>query len=169
MVDASLREETPADAAAIRTLITQAFASAPHASGSEAAIVDALRRRGELTVSLVAERAGRVVGHVAFSPVTVADGAADWYGLGPVAVLPDQQGQGIGAALIEAGLARLRAAAAAGCVVLGEPAYYRRFGFVHDAALRFEAAPAEYFMALPFTGRRAAGTVDYSPAFGAGS
>lgn len=165
MIAYALRSETPADTPAIRALITKAFAVAEHSSGTEAAIVDALRARDELTLSLLAEQDGRVIGHVAFSPVAIGDGAAGWYGLGPVAVAPDCQGAGIGAALIEAGLARLRQAGAGGCVVLGDPGYYARFGFANEAGLRYEGAPAEYFMALTLDGSRPQGAVAYSVAF----
>lgn len=165
MIAYALRSETPADPPAIRALITQAFAGAEHSSGTEAAIVDALRARGELILSLLAEQDGRLIGHVAFSPVAIDDGTSGWYGLGPVAVAPDRQGAGVGVALIEAGLARLRQAGAGGCVVLGDPGYYARFGFAHDATLRYEGAPAEYFMALTFDGGRPRGAVSYSVAF----
>ncbi len=164
MIAYALRPETPADLPAIRALITEAFARAEHASGTEAVIVDALRASGELALSLLAEQDGRVIGHVAFSPVVI-DGASEWYGLGPVAVAPNRQGAGVGAALIEAGLARLRQAGAGGCVVLGDPGYYARFGFTHDPALRYEGAPAEYFMVLTFGGSRPQGAVTYSVAF----
>jgi len=160
-----IRDETPAEAAAIRHLTDTAFAGAEHASGTEGAIVDALRRTGALTLSLVAATDGEVVGHVAFSPVTIAGAACGWFGLGPVAVLPARQRAGIGAALIRAGLARLRIAGAAGCVVLGDPAYYPRFGFAPDPALRFEGVPPEYFMALAFSDTSPAGAVVYHPAF----
>ena len=106
------------------------------------------------------------VGHAAFSPVTIGDGSADWYGLGPVAVLPGMQGRGVGAALIREGLARLRALGAAGCVVMGDPAYYRRFGFETRPDLRYPGVPPEYFMALVYT-RPASGDVAYHEAFAA--
>ena len=117
----TVREERAGEAAAIAGVIARAFAGAAHSDGSEARIVEKLRAAGALSVSLVADD-GSVVGHVGFSPVDVA-GAQGWFGLGPVAVEPARQGQGIGAALIEEGLARLRAQGAAGCVVLGDPGY----------------------------------------------
>lgn len=166
-----LRQETPADAGAIRAVTEAAFAGAAHSSGSEGAIVDALRDEGTLALSLVADDGGRIVGHVAFSPVVIgrpAGGGAGWLGLGPVSVSPERQGQGIGGALIAEGLARLVARGARGCVVLGEPAYYRRFGFAPDAALRFEGAPPEYFLCRSFAGEVPAGAVAYRPAFSAG-
>ena len=106
------------------------------------------------------------MGHIAFSPVTISDGAADWYGLGPVAVLPEMQGRGIGAALIQAGLAELKARGAAGCVVMGDPAYYGRFGFAATAALTYPGVPPEYFMAQAFT-QSAKGRVAYHEGFAA--
>lgn len=163
-----IRDETPADAAAIRHLTALAFAGAEHASGTEAAIPDALRRTGALTLSLVAATGAEIVGHVAFSPVTIAGADHGWYGLGPVSVLPAHQRAGIGAALIRAGLDRLRLDAAAGCVVLGDPAYYTRFGFAPHPGLRFDGAPPEYFLALALTGAPPAGAVVYHPAFYAG-
>lgn len=164
-VSPAIRPETAVDAAAIRRVMEAAFAGAPHASGSEGAIVDALRAAGTLALSLVAEAEGAVIGHVAFSPVTVAGADLGWFGLGPVSVLPGHQRTGIGAALIRNGLARLRSGSAAGCVVLGDPAYYRRFGFAHAPGLTFAGAPPEYFMALAFAEPTPAGYVTYQPAF----
>ncbi|MEQ9812738.1 MAG: N-acetyltransferase [Azospirillaceae bacterium] len=161
----SIRDEAPADRAVIRQIIEAAFAGTPHGSGTEGAIVDALRETGTLTVSLVAEADGQIVGHVALSPVTVAGEDVGWFGLGPVSVRPERQGQGIGGALVRAGLTRLRAQGARGCVVLGDPGYYRRFGFTHDPALRFAGAPPEYFLRLSFSGTPPAGEVIYQPAF----
>lgn len=160
-----IRSEQPGDSAAIRALVTAAFRDAPHRSGSEAAIVDGLRNAGALTLALVAEDESGLVGHAAFSPVAIADGAAGWVGLGPVAVRPDRQGGGIGRALIDAGLSLLRQRGVSGCVVLGDPAYYGRFGFVSDPALRYGDVPAGYFQRLSFTGARPSGAVRYHPAF----
>ena len=159
-----IRPELPQDAAAIRALTTSAFATAPHASGTEAQIVDDLRAAGDLHLSLVADQAGRLVGHIAFSPVQIA-GAQGWVGLGPVSVLPDQQRAGIGGALIRAGLAQLKARGVAGCVVLGDPGYYRRFGFA-TGGLRYPGPPPEYFQQLAFGPDTPAGIVRYAPAFG---
>jgi putative acetyltransferase len=161
------RPERDGDAPAIRAVTAAAFKDAPHSSGTEAAIVDALRDAGALTLSLVAESEDRVVGHAAFSPVTI-DGKADrWFGLGPVSVEPAEQRRGIGKALIREGLKRLAAAGAEGCVVLGDPAYYRRFGFISDARLRYGEVPPEYFQRLSFTGAEPEGEVAYHPGFDA--
>ncbi|MGE8687962.1 MAG: GNAT family N-acetyltransferase [Achromobacter sp.] len=157
--------ETPRDREAIFALTQDAFKDHPHSQGTEGRIIDSLREAGALTLSLVAWEDGRMAGHIAFSPVTVSDGSSDWYGLGPVAVRPDRQGRGIGAALLREGLARLRALGAAGCVVLGDPGYYGRFGFAR-AALTYPGVPPEYFMALSFT-RPAQGEVAYHAAFSA--
>lgn len=156
--------ETPADIDAIFALTQHAFRDHPHSQQTEGYIINALRAAGALTLSLVAREDGRPVGHIAFSPVTISGGAADWYGLGPVAVLPAMQGRGIGAALIDAGVAELKALGAAGCVVMGDPAYYQRFGFEATPALTYPGVPPEYFMAQVFT-RPAQGQVDYHPAF----
>jgi putative acetyltransferase len=160
-----LRLETPADGAAIHRLTAEAFRNAPHTSGTEAFIVDALRNAGALTLSLVAEDAGVLVGHVGLSPVTVADGSTGWYGLGPVSVLPSHQGRGIGSALVRDALARLRAMGASGCVLVGEPAYYGRFGFKADPRLVLAGVPPAYFQALAFNGAVARGEVKFHPGF----
>lgn len=163
-----VRDETSADAVAVRDVIGAAFADAEHRSGTEAAIVDALRTTGHLALSLVAEVSGSVVGHAAFSPVTVAGEDVGWFGLGPVAVRPDLQGRGLGAALIREGLARLRIHGARGCVVLGDVGYYTRFGFARCPALVLDGAPPEHFMCITMAGPTPSGRVAYSPAFLAG-
>jgi putative acetyltransferase len=161
-----IRAERTGDEPVIAALITEAFATAPHADGTEAEIVESLRAAHALTVSLVAERDGELVGHVSFSPVTIGGEDSGWFGLGPVAVLPDHQGQGIGRKLIEAGLKELRERLASGCVVLGEPDYYGRFGFRADPRLTFPGPPPEYFQALRWSDEAAEGQVAYHPAFG---
>ena len=119
--DWTLRDEQRRDAAAIGDLVRAAFDGAPHSDGTEAAILDGLRRAGALRLSLVAEQDGALVGQVVFSPVTVDGADMGWLGLGPIAVRPDRQGQGIGDALVRQGLARIAVAGAAGCVVLAIP------------------------------------------------
>ena len=160
-----LRPETETDRAAIRALTAAAFDGHPHRDGSEPRIIDALREADALTLSLVAEVDGQVVGHAAFSPVQWP-GEGDWFGLGPVSVAPDRQNQGIGRQLIEAGLADLRRGGARGCVVMGDPAYYGRFSFVQDPRLTYPGPPPEYFMALGFGLIAGSGHVRYHPAFG---
>lgn len=160
-----IRPERASDEALIADVIRQAFLDHPHSSHTEHFIVAALRREGALTLSLVAEQAGDVVGHVALSPVTVSDGEDGWFGLGPVAVLPSWQGRGIGHALVEEGLARLRAKGAAGCVLLGEPAYYGRFGFKYDPRLVLPGVPPSFFLSLAFGPCVPQGEVSYHAAF----
>jgi len=162
-----IRNERNTDAAEIAAITAAAFAPLEISSHTEHYIVDALRAAGALTVSLVAERDGRVVGHIAFSPVRVSDGSAGWYGLGPVSVAPDLQRQGIGTALITEGLARLRAIGACGCCLVGHPAYYPRFGFSNPAALALAGVPPEVFFALSFNGETPRGEVEFHEAFSA--
>ena len=161
-----IRDERPGDEHAIDEITRAAFRDHPHSSHTEHLIVDALRRAGALTVSLVAERAGEVAGHIAFSPVGIADNSPGWYGLGPVSVSPAVQGEGVGQALVRAGLERLRSLGARGCVLLGEPTYYKRFGFAHDPRLVLAGVPQEYFLSLLLAGPAAAGEVSYHAAFG---
>lgn len=161
------RGETPADVDAIGAVTTAAFLHAEHRSGTEQHIVAALRDAGQLSVSLVAELDGRIVGHVAASPVTISDGSEGWFGLGPISVLPELQRTGIGSALMHAALAALRERGAQGCVLLGDPDYYRRFGFAPDPRLVLPGVPPEYFQALPFGDTVPTGTVAYHAAFDA--
>jgi len=163
----AIRDELPADAAAIDAVTRAAFAQAPHTSHTEQHIVNALRRAGALTISLVAALDDAVVGHVAVSPVSISDGAAGWYGLGPISVRSAHQRRGIGASLMHAALAALRLRAASGCVLLGDPDYYRRFGFRATADLVLPGAPPGYFLAVPLDQSAPHGIVTYHPAFGA--
>jgi putative acetyltransferase len=163
-----IRDEAAGDCDAIDAIVTAAFRDMPFSRQTEAAIVDALRRSGELALSLLAEDQRDIVGYVAFSPVDIGGLYRGWFGLGPVAVRPDRQRQGIGAALIREGLARLSRQGADGCVVLGEPAYYRRFGFRAMSGLRLADVPPEYFLALPFGDDIPSGEVRYADAFAAG-
>ena len=161
----TIRSETPADIEAIAAVTKAAFETLAISEHTEQYIVEALRAADALTVSLVAERAGRVVGHIAFSPVTISDGTSGWYGLGPVSVLPEYQRQGIGAALIREGLAELKRLGARGCCLVGHPDYYPRFGFEHPADLTVEGVPPEAFFVLPLDGPVPHGTVGFHEAF----
>lgn len=161
----NIRSEIPSDDAAISSVIIAAFLEAEHTGGNEAKIVEALRQARSLTVSLVATEDDRIVGHVAFSPVTLDGRSEGWFGLGPVAVVPDRQREGIGSALIEAGLGQLRARGSTGCVVLGDPGYYRRFGFRADPSLQLAGVPASYFLRLLFNEESCGGLVKYHPVF----
>lgn len=162
-----IRPETADDASAIDSLIVAAFLDAPHTGHNEQFIVRALREAGALSLSLVAEADGELLGHVAVSPVTISGVSINWYGLGPIAVLPRRQGQGVGSQLMHAALDELKARNAAGCVLLGDPAFYRRFGFHVAQELQLPGVPPEYFQVLPFEGSVPKGVVAYHAAFSA--
>jgi putative acetyltransferase len=144
-----------------------AFASLAISHHTEPFIIQALRSAGALTVSWVAEIEGRVVGPMAFSPVVIADGTPDWYGLGPVSVLPRYQRRGIGKALIQAGLSRLKALGAKGCCLVGHPSYYRPLGFENVAGRVHPGVPPEVFFALSLVGRFPQGQVTFHEGFNA--
>lgn len=161
-----IRFESPADVRAISELTTAAFEAVPQSQSTEAGIIEQLRADGALTLSLVAASDDEIIGHVAFSPVAITGGQEGWYGLGPVAVKPNCQKQGIGQALIRRGLEELQGLGALGCVVLGDPHYYQRFGFESDPTLTFAGQPSPYFQRLVFAGSSVSGDVVYHPAFG---
>jgi putative acetyltransferase len=164
-VDPEIRNETDGDGHAIEAVTVSAFLNAPHTSHTEHLIVNALRNAGQLTVSLVAETEGTIIGHVAVSPVAISDGSRDWFGLGPISVAPEYQRRGIGSRLMCEALRVLRERGAAGCVLLGEPAYYSRFGFEADPGLTLPRVPAEYFQSVSFSANRPRGIVTYDSAF----
>ena len=167
MSDVEIRAERPGDEDAIHEVTTAAFLAAPHTSHTEQFIVRELRRARALAVSLVAEIGGRIVGHVAISPVTIDGAACGWFGLGPVSVLPAHQGMGVGSRLVREALARLRTTGARGCVLVGEPAYYGRFGFRAEPALVLPDVPPQYFQALSFVADLPRGIVTFHAAFAA--
>jgi predicted N-acetyltransferase YhbS len=162
----SIRPERSQDRAAIRAVTIAAFESSDYGHHGEADIVDALRAAGALVVSLVAEADREIVGHVAYSPVRINEAEGDWYGLGPVSVAPAWQGRGVGQALVREGLRGIEAFGAAGCVVLGDPAFYGRFGFESDPALRCGPEPSPYLQRLILRGAMPKGEVRYHAAFG---
>ncbi len=161
----TIRKERPEDVAAIARVVEAAFHSHPYSNQTEHILVDRLRSAGVLSVSLVAVLDGVLVGHIAFSPVTIDGKPCRWFGLAPVSVQPAHQGEGIGSMLIRAGLAELERLGCDGCVLLGEPAYYGRFGFRVREGLTLPGVPPEYFMALPFRAEQATGEVAYHDAF----
>ena len=175
-----IRNETDIDIGMISKVTIAAFQTLEISNHTEQFIIEALRAAHALTVSLVAEVDGRVIGHAAFSPVTISDGTQNWYGLGPVSVLPAYQRQGIGKALIHEGLSRLKGLGARGCCLVGHPEYYKKFGFDSIPELVHEGVPPEVFLALsfdgnmpkiprlaktdpPLTGTRASPSRDFSP------
>jgi putative acetyltransferase len=142
-----------------------AFKTLEISNHTEQFIIEALRAAKALTISLVAEVKGRVIGHIAFSPVTISDGTRNWYGLGPVSVLPEYQRKGIGKALIQEGLSRLKDLKAQGCCLVGHPDYYRKFGFKNMPGLVHKGVPQKVFFALSFDGHTPQGTVSFHDGF----
>lgn len=161
-----VRSEQASDIEAITQVTYAAFLGKFSDHPTEHLIVNGLREAGMLTLSLVAEVDGNIVGHVAFSPVTINETFVDWYGLGPISVVPALQKQGIGSKMILDGLARLRELGAKGCVLEGSPEYYQRFGFKPRVGLTYHATPSpEFFMALPFYDDVPTGQVEFHKAF----
>jgi putative acetyltransferase len=162
-----IRNETAADVPAIEAVTAAAFLNAPHADHTEQFIVSALRNAGKLAISLVADAEGAVIGHVAVSPVSISDGTPGWFGVGPISVVPEHQGRGVGSRLMGEALRILRERGVGGCVVVGDPRYYSRFGFQADKNLIFPDVPPEYFQAIAFGSVRPRGVVAYHEAFNA--
>ena len=160
-----IRNETVSDIKAIAEVTIAAFQNLPISNHTEQFIINALRAANALTISLVAEIDGRVVGHIAFSPVTISDSSLNWYGLGPVSVLPEYQRQGIGKSLIQEGLSLLKELGGQGCALVGDPNYYKRFGFRNIPDLVHEGIPQEVFLALPFNKKIPQGTVVFHKGF----
>ena len=160
-----IRNETASDFDAIAEVTIAAFRTLAISNQTEQFIINSLRAADALTISLVADIDSRVVGHVAFSPVTISDGSIGWYGLGPVSVLPEYQKQGIGKSLINKGLSMLKESDSQGCTLVGEPNYYKRFGFRNIPDLVYEGIPQEVFLALPFTENVPQGIVVFHEGF----
>lgn len=160
-----IRKEKDSDIEEISQVIIAAFKTLPISNHTEQFIVNALRIAGALTISLVAKIEGRVIGHVAFSPATISDGTTDWYGLGPISVLPEYQKQGIGKSLIKNGLSMLEVLGGEGCALVGDPNYYNRLGFLNFPELIYQGIPQEFFLALPFTNQAPQGIVVFHEAF----
>ena len=160
-----IRNEKNSDIEAISRVTIAAFKNLAISNHTEQFIINALRAAKALTVSLVAEIEGQVAGHIAFSPVTISDGASGWYGLGPVSVLPEHQKKGIGKSLIGEGLSILKKLGGQGCVLVGHPNYYQRLGFRNFPELVHEGVPQEVFFALPFTEKVPKGFVLFHEGF----
>lgn len=169
-----IRTEMSADIKRIERLTYDAFLNHPHhapgAKPTEHLIVNQLRDNDALSLSLVAIEQDIILGHIAFSPVTINGMVCGWYGLGPVSVTPGRQGQGIGSLLINEGIKQLSMQEAQGIVVMGDPGYYNRFGFRAHANLTLPGVPAEYFMVMSLGAHeqlQVQGEVAFSPAFDA--
>lgn len=165
----TIRNETVSDIEAISEVTIEAFRTLAISQHTEQFIINALRDAHALTISLVAEIAGQVVGHIAFSPIVISDGSPNWYGLGPISVLPKYQKQGIGKSLIHKGLSLLKDLGAQSCALVGDPEYYKRFGFKNISGLTHEGIPPEVFLALPFGNIIPRGTVVFHEGFSAKS
>ena len=160
-----VRPETDRDVDGIREVNIVAFQGHPFSQQTEHLIVEALRAADALELSLVAESEGEVVGHIAFSAAAIGGSSAGWSLLGPVAVRPARQGEGIGRALVETGLETLRARGSCGCVLVGDPAFYRRFGFGQHAGVVWRGVPDENVLCLLMSGEMPTGEVACDPAF----
>lgn len=160
-----IRDETADDADFIRSVTEAAFAGKAYSDQSEGRIVDALREARALKLSLVAEERGEIVGHIAFSPVTIGGEECGWFGLGPVSVRPDRQQHGIGSALVNEGLRRMRGCGAGGVILVGDPAYYSRFGFKPDSRIHVDWVEPKYFQILTFREPVPEGEAEFHRAF----
>ena len=144
----TVRNERPGDVDIIRDLTELAFRDRDYSCKREHLLIDDLRAANALTVSLVAEAESTVIGHLALSPVSLSGASGPWFGLGPISVLPEWQQKGVGTAMMNEALARLTQQQAAGCILVGDPRFYKRFGFVHDPSIVAEGEPPEYTMIL---------------------
>ena len=162
-----IRPERPDDVDAIDRLTVDAFEPQWFSDGAEAPIVRSLRASGDLMLSLVAEDDGEIIGHVAFSPVTI-DGSHDgWFGLGPISVRLDRQRRGVGRALVAEGLLRLRDREARGCALIGDPNIYGRMGFTGDGPLSHRGLDRASVQHVTFSGPSPRGELRFAPAFDA--
>ncbi len=164
-----IRQEKNTDIEAITQVTIAAYENHPISRQTEHFIINALRSAGALALSLVAEIDEKIVGHISFSPIAISDRKTSWYGLGPVSVLPDHQKQGIGKALVNAGLSLLKGMNAQGCALVGPPEYYQKFGFKNYPKMIHEGIPQEVFLVLPFSEKMPKGTVSFNEAFKAES
>jgi putative acetyltransferase len=160
-----IRKEKRSDVEAITQVTIAAFRTLPISNHTEQFIIKALRAAGALTLSLVAEIDGEIIGHIAFSPVTISDGTKNWYGMGPLSVLPGYQKQGIGTSLVDEGLSSLKQLGGQGCALVGDPKYYKRFGFKNFPELVYEGVPQDFFLVLPLSEKIPQGTVVFHEGF----
>lgn len=160
-----IRPERADDDAAIYDVTKRAFAPMPFSDGDEQELIGRFREAGVLALSLVAEMDDRVVGQITLTPACAADCSPGWFALGPIAVAPEYQSMKIGSKLMEAAIAWLRGHDAAGCVLVGNPAYYSRFGFKSYPDLAPEGEPAEYYQILPLRVQEPNVVVGFHPLF----
>ncbi len=160
-----IRNEKESDFKSISALTLAAFETLEISNHTEQFIIEELRKNNALTISLVAELGNRIIGHIAFSPIKISGGTMNWFGLGPVSVLPEYQKKGIGKELIDQGLTDLRKLRAGGCCLIGHPEYYRKFGFKNPKELEFKGVPSKVFFALSFDEKSCRGEVHLDEAF----
>ena len=163
-MDIIIRNEEPKDVEQVRAIVRAAFPTE-----AESKLVDALRANGKANISLVAANDAEVLGHIMFSLVTATPpGSAKGIGLAPVAVRPDAQSQGIGSQLIYEGLRLCRELGFDYSLVLGNPAYYGRFGFrkANESGIQNEYGEDEAFRWINFPNCIVTGLVQYAPEFG---
>lgn len=160
-----IRPETPHDVDAIHHLTKQAFAPMPFSDGTEPDNIRTLRNHGDLTLSLIAEEGGEIIGHVAFSPVTLDGAHNGWFGLGPISVRVDKQKQGIGTALVHTGLKALKTQNANGCALIGNPAVYGPMGFKSNGLLHHGDLELRLVQHITFNGPAPTGTLQFAAAF----
>lgn len=160
-----IRHENARDFAAIDDLTKRAFAPVPFSDGKEPAIIRQLRSDGDLTLSLVAAHNARLIGHVAFSPVTIITQPGDWYGLGPISVAPEAQRRGIASRMVRSGLSFLKAQKADGCVLVGDPKIYRSMGFHRNGKLLYDGIDTKFIQYTRLCGPEPGGALKYAPAF----
>lgn len=162
-----IRREAEEDISSIHRLVARSYETARHSAHNAPQIVEGLRDADVLSLSLVAIQGFDVVGYIAASPVLISDGTGGWYGLGPVAVDPERQNVGIGGSLMGQALQELREGGAGGVVSLGDPDFYRRFGFEVIEGLAYRAAPAGELLAMNLCDSSVPqGSVSYHQAFG---
>lgn len=164
-----LKNEQHKDIERISQIQYAAFKDHPiHAAGAEPVehlIVERLRKANALTLSILAEEKGEAVGHIAISPAVVGRSSQGWYLLGPVGVMPQHQGKGIGSTLIHEALGRMGNMGADGIVLVGDPAFYKRFGFKNVPGITYEGIPGQFILTLPFTNRNTEGAIVAHEAF----
>jgi putative acetyltransferase len=145
-----IRKEKYSDIDKITDITEAAFKDHPLSNNTEQFIINGLRKAKAMAISLVAEKDGKLIGHIAFAPVRISGVSSNWYGLGPISVLPEYQNQGVGKALISEGLSALKSIGGRGCVLVGDPGYYKRFGFKALPGLTHEGVPKKFVLALTF-------------------
>ncbi len=165
LTDVLIRPERPEDIQAIHDVTKRAFATMSYAGGDEQLLPARFRKAGALALSLVAELDGKIVGQLTLTPAFAADESPGWFALGPISVAPETQKQGIGTKMIEAAKAWMREKSAAGCVLIGNPTYYSRFGWLGFPDIAPEGEPPEFYQILPLGVAEPATIVSFHPLF----